>query len=418
MEEYRASSKTVEMFNKEAEMIRTMDLADLERNTENIDWDSLAKNHVPSRSGVDCQIQWLQHNHPDINKSKWTRNEDKRLLALAKKHKAHNWEAIAKELDSNRTPAACFQRYQRSLNTNMMKSKWSKEEDKSLVNAVRRYGEKNWQQVATALEGRTGQQCLHRWQKSLNPNIHARGRWSPEEDMRLTFAVKAYGSKSWTKISKHVPGRTDVQCRERWVNILNPDLNNGPWTEQEDEKLKSAIKKYGVGKWAQIAQLLYPRTDNQCWRRWKKLHVDDVEMYRRSVKRRRTGLVNNFVGREKERPDLEEEDFVEVLADTTPNPGSATEKAPKTAKAAKSTTTSTATKTKSTTTTTTAPTAPTTPSPKQSTTPIATAPTVVQPPQSTSTMQVRVVGSLASRKRKRPPPRETVLGRFKFKKDF
>lgn len=48
----------------------------------------------------------------------------------------------------------------------------------------------------------------------------------------LALAVKAYGSRNWIRIQQHVPGRTDVQCRERWVNVLNPDLNNGPWTEQ------------------------------------------------------------------------------------------------------------------------------------------------------------------------------------------
>eukprot|EP01089_Gocevia_fonbrunei_P019137 TRINITY_DN6675_c0_g2_i3.p1 TRINITY_DN6675_c0_g2~~TRINITY_DN6675_c0_g2_i3.p1 ORF type:complete len:317 (+),score=95.79 TRINITY_DN6675_c0_g2_i3:144-953(+) len=189
-----------------------------------------------------------------------------------------------------------------------MKSKWTEEEDKIVIEAVRRFGEKNWQQVANALEGRTGQQCLHRWQKTLNPNIH-RGRWSADEDMKLTLAVKAYGSKNWIKIQKHVPGRTDVQCRERWVNILNPQLNNGPWTDEEDVRLKDAIEKFGIGKWSQIANALHPRTDNQCWRRWKSLNVEQVDDYRRTIYKKRKGLVNNFVGREKERPNLTPDDF-------------------------------------------------------------------------------------------------------------
>jgi len=53
------------------------------------------------------------------------------------------------------------------LNPGMVKSKWSEEEDRILREAVRRFGEKNWQQVANCLEGRTGQQCLHRWQKNF-----------------------------------------------------------------------------------------------------------------------------------------------------------------------------------------------------------------------------------------------------------
>ena len=46
------------------------------------------------------------------------------------------------------------------------------------------------------------------------------------------MAVKAYGHGNWAKIQRHVPGRTDVQCRERWANVLNPELNLRPWTAE------------------------------------------------------------------------------------------------------------------------------------------------------------------------------------------
>jgi len=55
--------------------------------------------------------------------------------------------------------------------------------------------------------------------------------------------------------------------------------------------------------------MLYPRTDNQCWRRWKALDNDEVEAYRQTIYKRKKGLVKNFVGREKERPELDAEDF-------------------------------------------------------------------------------------------------------------
>ena len=79
----------------------------------------------------------------------------------------------------------------------------------------------------------------------------------------LSTAVRTHGAKNWVKVQQHVPGRTDVQCRERWVNILNPDLNQGEWSTEEDEKLKKLIEKHGLGKWSTVAAELYPRTDNQ-----------------------------------------------------------------------------------------------------------------------------------------------------------
>lgn len=40
---------------------------------------------------------------------------------------------------------------------------------------------------------------------------------------------------NWVQIEKHVPGRTDVQCRERWVNVLDPKVAFTKWTPEEDE---------------------------------------------------------------------------------------------------------------------------------------------------------------------------------------
>ena len=40
--------------------------------------------------------------------------------------------------------------------------------------------------VASEIPGRTGQQCMHRWQKALMPGIK-KGRWTAEEDeVRMT----------------------------------------------------------------------------------------------------------------------------------------------------------------------------------------------------------------------------------------
>jgi len=194
------------------------------------------------------------------------------------------------------------------LNTGMMKSKWLPEEDKILEAAVRMYGEKNWQQIASHLNGRTGQQCLHRYQKTLNPAIR-RGTWDFEEDRRLLLAVRAYGNKNWIKVQQHVVGRTDVQCRERWVNVLNPELKSGPWSDGEDQRLKIAVIEKGAGKWSEISKFVGHRTDNQCWRRWKFLNADALPHYRLTIMKRRKSLVNNFVGREKERSNLTPEDF-------------------------------------------------------------------------------------------------------------
>jgi hypothetical protein len=47
----------------------------------------------------------------------------------------------------------------------------------------------------------------------------------------LKAAVEACG-RSWKAVAPRVKGRTDAQCRERYMNLLNPEINKGPWTDE------------------------------------------------------------------------------------------------------------------------------------------------------------------------------------------
>ncbi len=89
-------------------------------------------------------------------------------------------------------------------------------QDDLLRTAVAAHGERNWREIARALNGRTDVQCLHRWQKVLRPGI-VKGGWSEEEDRRLTELVAQLGTKAWAKIADRLPGRLGKQCRERCV---------------------------------------------------------------------------------------------------------------------------------------------------------------------------------------------------------
>ncbi|KAJ2402030.1 hypothetical protein GGI23_000999 [Coemansia sp. RSA 2559] len=244
---------------------------ELEMNLAGLDWKYISKQFVPQHKPVECAIQWATQDHPIINKAPWTRKEERRLAEVVERHGARDWVTIAKELDTQRTASQCFQVYQRKLNSEMSRSKWTPEEDRVLTEAVMAYGEGDWQAVAACLDNRTGQQVLHRWCKSINPAIRS-GRWDRDEDIALMAAVRLYGVGQWTKIAKHVPGRTDVKCRERYMNVLTPDVNNSQWTAAEDERLIALVSRVGIGKWSYVADMLGARTDNQCWRHWRSLH--------------------------------------------------------------------------------------------------------------------------------------------------
>ena len=70
-------------------------------------------------------------------------------------------------------------------------------------------------------------------QASNNPSNNKR-YWNEEEDKKLTELVNEYGAKNWKKIAQHLPHRTDVQCLHRWQKVLNPMMVKGPWSREED----------------------------------------------------------------------------------------------------------------------------------------------------------------------------------------
>ncbi|CAJ2674680.1 unnamed protein product [Trifolium pratense] len=166
------------------------------------------------------------------------------------------------------------------------KGQWTPEEDETLRLAVQRFQGKNWKKIAECFKDRTDVQCLHRWQKVLNPEL-VKGPWSKEEDEVMIELVNKYGPKKWSTIAQHLPGRIGKQCRERWHNHLNPAINKEAWTQEEELALIHAHQIYG-NKWAELTKFLPGRTDNAIKNHWNSSVKKKLDSYLAS------GLLTQF----------------------------------------------------------------------------------------------------------------------------
>lgn len=157
------------------------------------------------------------------------------------------------------------------------KGQWTAEEDEILRKAVERFKGKNWKKIAECFKDRTDVQCLHRWQKVLNPEL-VKGPWSKEEDEIIVELVNKYGPKKWSTIAQHLPGRIGKQCRERWHNHLNPAINKEAWTQEEELALIRAHQIYG-NRWAELTKFLPGRTDNAIKNHWNSSVKKKLDTY-------------------------------------------------------------------------------------------------------------------------------------------
>ncbi|KAL9644251.1 hypothetical protein ABK040_005712 [Willaertia magna] len=98
-------------------------------------------------------------------------------------------------------------------------------------------------------------------------SYHIKGSWTEEEDKKLLDLVQNHGAKRWSFIAQGLPGRVGKQCRERYLNHLDPKINKKAWTEEEDAVIVEMHEKHG-NQWAKISRVLEGRTANAVKNHW------------------------------------------------------------------------------------------------------------------------------------------------------
>ncbi|CAD8100013.1 unnamed protein product [Paramecium sonneborni] len=177
--------------------------------------------------------------------------------------------------------------------------KWSEPEKKLLYWIVIRYciftgmkdnrqlKQEEWREISKIVIGRNAHQCRQKWEQRYRVPLSLIP-WTQQED-ELLFEVhedfKKMGRENkWSQIANEMFKRSSnkvfrqpKQCRERWINRVDPKIINVPWDKQQEINLLKLILIRGK-KWSELS-ILYgkARSENSLKNKYNSLIKREIQ---------------------------------------------------------------------------------------------------------------------------------------------
>ncbi|CAD8127809.1 unnamed protein product [Paramecium sonneborni] len=188
-------------------------------------------------------------------------------------------------------------------------TQWTDQEWKVLIWIVISYCTMNginllkmsdWEMVGKLIKFKNDLNCQYKWL------CHVIGRedrlqWCQEEEQILKEEVEKSKNLKWHEIQYQIFMRSNgiyfkkaKQCRERWNNYLDPQINRSYWKPEEDLCLMKLAQSEGL-KWSKISQKMKNRTENQVKNRFKSLINKETKGQQQQLDI--SHLINNIISK-------------------------------------------------------------------------------------------------------------------------
>ncbi|KAJ8663697.1 hypothetical protein O0I10_000946 [Lichtheimia ornata] len=285
-------------------------------------WRKIQQRYLPHRSPPSLATRYNDKLSDDVGSSdkkrlRWTEEEHDLLLRRTILY-GHNWSKVAEGIPG-RSAVTCRRKWIQLLDPSI-KSKgnrqWSEEETCILWRRLYAHGG-HWNKVVEALPGRNVDMCLYKMRKDLRRLRHVFGdqvdirkdenrlewrariaglmcewidkdqqlaldasgslvlrreKWTTKEinllkGATMTTTTPPATEEEWQRVADAV-GKPINECKERFDKLQKRKKRRRVlWTQQEDDKLKELVDKYGEC-WERIAEELPGRSANSCWLHW------------------------------------------------------------------------------------------------------------------------------------------------------